>query len=656
MSVMANESLYEIKTVSEPVVHQDQVFFVETLVDEEENNYQKTIYCVNQKTGEKVHWGDGGQSNTSLALSPNAKWLSYLSTNTDNNKPQLFIIPRSGGSAVQLTEEEQGVSTYKWTQNSAGIYYQTTQEVEKATEEEAKQQRKLPQKTVITKVKYKLDKAGILSTNQLYQLKKVTIATQATELIMERSEAFSFQYVAQDESYVLFGDRLHPDDEWASGTTVYKYHLATKDVHALTRDIPEGNFYFVGANETEETYLLVGNDFQYKFVTLDQLYAYDVATGKLTCLTDDLDKNVGDVLIGDTAQNVQGFPVEWLDNETFLFPVTDQGKIVLYKGSFDGQLEVFVDECQHLMDGTLSACRSQLVAVRSTFTEPSELGLIDLSTGEWTAIYNPNESFSQTYQVMEPERFWYESTDGEAKIQGWYVPPVQVNNQHPVVLYVHGGPQVAYGETFFHEMHVLSAQGYGVLMINPRGSNGYGQAFVAAILGDYGNKDYDDLLLGLDTILEQHPEIDKGELYVAGGSYGGFMTNWIVGHTDRFKRAVTQRCISNWVSFYGASDIGPFFNEYQLGADLSDVTALWNMSPLKYAHQVKTPLLILHGEEDLRCPLSQAQEMYIAMKKYRNETKLITYPQSSHGLSREGLPNLRMERLTDIQDWFKAAE
>ncbi len=179
---------------------------------------------------------------------------------------------------------------------------------------------------------------------------------------------------------------------------------------------------------------------------------------------------------------------------------------------------------------------------------------------------------------------------------------------------------------------------------------------MAAILGDYGNKDYDDLLLGLDTILEQHPEIDKGELYVAGGSYGGFMTNWIVGHTDRFKRAVTQRCISNWVSFYGASDIGPFFNEYQLGADLSDVTALWNMSPLKYAHQVKTPLLILHGEEDLRCPLSQAQEMYIAMKKYRNETKLITYPQSSHGLSREGLPNLRMERLMDIQDWFKAAE
>ena len=191
------------------------------------------------------------------------------------------------------------------------------------------------------------------------------------------------------------------------------------------------------------------------------------------------------------------------------------------------------------------------------------------------------------------------------------------------------------------------------MMLNPRGSNGYGQAHVAAILGDYGNVDYQDLMTGLDYVLEQHPEIDQSDLYVAGGSYGGFMTNWIVGHTDRFRAACTQRCISNWISFYGTSDIGAFFVECQLERDLSDSEGLWNLSPLKYAHQSKTPLLILHGREDYRCPLEQAQQMYIAMKKQGIDTKLIEFPSSSHGLSRNGLPNLRVARIQAIEDWFK---
>ena len=239
-------------------------------------------------------------------------------------------------------------------------------------------------------------------------------------------------------------------------------------------------------------------------------------------------------------------------------------------------------------------------------------------------------------------------------IQGWYMSPIDAKENHPAVLYIHGGPQVSYGETFFHEMQALASAGYGVILLNPRGGSGYGQEFVASILDNYGDEDYQDLMNGLDVVLENHPEIDADNLYVAGGSYGGFMTNWMVTHTDRFKAAVTQRSISNWISFYGASDIGPSFVEYQLGRDLSQADELWQMSPLAHAANAKTPLLVIHGEEDLRCPLEQGQQMYIAMKKQRVETRLVTFPKSSHGLSRNGLPNLRIERLDEIADWFKA--
>jgi Dipeptidyl aminopeptidases/acylaminoacyl-peptidases len=175
-------------------------------------------------------------------------------------------------------------------------------------------------------------------------------------------------------------------------------------------------------------------------------------------------------------------------------------------------------------------------------------------------------------------------------------------------------------------MQALAGAGYGVIMLNPRGGSGYGQEFVASILDNYGDEDYQDLMNGTDYVLENYPSIDSERVYVAGGSYGGFMTNWMVTHTDRFKAAVTQRCISNWISFYGTSDIGPAFVEFQLGRDLSDMEELWKMSPLAHAENAKTPLLVLHGEEDYRCPQEQGEQMYIAMKKAKSRYTLCYFP------------------------------
>ncbi|WP_028274315.1 S9 family peptidase [Atopococcus tabaci] len=652
MKKIEMESLYDMKNISQPVHWEDTVFYLETKMNKEKNRYDTGIQSIDVQTKERKEWGDGGKTNTAIQVSPNGKWLSYLSNNTKDEKMQLMLMPLAGGRAVQLTEEKEGVSSYKWTANGAGVYYQTNRKQGETDENEDKDEKKLPEPTVIDRLQYKLDGMGVLPQDRMHQIKKVDVASKNTQLIVEYDRPIQLNYVAKDESYLLFGDRLNVEDEWQYGGTVYWYDVAAKQARPLTTQIPDGVFQYGAMNEEEDYLLLLGNDFEYAFVSQTKVYGYDIRSQSLTCLTEEADVEVGDLLVADFQQQVSGLEVMWVNEEEFLFPATEHGKIQLYKGSREGVVEKVYDKLVHLVDGSLADDKQTLAVAVSTLVKPSELWLIDLESGEETFLYNPNEEFCRTHTFAEPERFWYKGAD-DWDIQGWYVPPVEAKEKHPAVLYIHGGPQVAYGESFFHEMQMLAAKGYGVIMLNPRGGNGYGQQFVASILGDYGNKDYEDLMLGTDYVLEQHPEIDQDKVYVAGGSYGGFMTNWIVGHTDRFRAAVTQRSISNWISFYGTSDIGPFFVQFQLQNNLSQVEELWKMSPLAYAENAKTPLLVIHGENDLRCPQEQGEQIYIAMKRQRVDTKLVTFPQSSHGLSREGLPNLRMERLQHIVEWFE---
>ncbi len=651
MEKITNESLFDLKSVSQPLVVEPFVFYIETATDPEENQYISSIYRLNLETNERTLFGDTGSVNVGIKLSPDKEKLSYLSNNTKDEKVQLFTIPLTGGSAKQITYEENGVSNYFWLEDSQTIYYQTNVKKEEKEENEAKSD--FPEKKVITKLNYQMDSRGVIPEDHLYQIKKITIQKEEPQLVLEEDRSLSLGYVAKDESYLLYFDRLDPENEWVYGGSMYKYDLVSKEIELLTAEVPGGIFSFELANEAEDYFIFRGNDFQYKFVTNDQIYGYDVASKKLTNLTPDLDFGVGDSLVGDFQQNSGGADVWWLeDGKTFLFKATEQGKITLYQGTVDGVVEKVFDESMHITGLDLTANKKQAVITYSTFTKPSVVGTFDLQDKEVTDLYDPNEKYFEEHVVSQPERFWFKSVK-DWDIQGWYVPPIDKKADHPAILYIHGGPQVSYGETFFHEMQVLASEGYGVILLNPRGGSGYGQEFVASILDNYGDEDYQDLMNGTDVVLENHPEIDRDNVYVAGGSYGGFMTNWIVTHTDRFKAAVTQRSISNWLSFYGTSDIGPAFVEFQLGRDLSDVEGLWQMSPLAHAEHAKTPLLVIHGEEDLRCPLEQGQQMYIAMKKHRVDTRFVILPQASHGLSRNGLPNLRIERLEEIQNWFE---
>jgi len=220
-------------------------------------------------------------------------------------------------------------------------------------------------------------------------------------------------------------------------------------------------------------------------------------------------------------------------------------------------------------------------------------------------------------------------------VEGWVMRPVEFRDgaRYPTVLQIHGGPHGAYGEAFFHEFQLLAAEGFAVVYTNPRGSQGYGQQFTAATHHDWGGKDCEDILRGLDQAIARFPFIDPDRLGVAGGSYGGFMTNWVIGHTDRFKAAVSMRSISNNLSQWGT-------------------TWYWERSPLAYVERITTPLLILHSEQDLRCPIEEAEQLFAALRKLRRDVVFVRFPNESHDLSRIGQPRHRVERLHWIVKWL----
>lgn len=656
MEKITSESIFDLKNVSQTLVEGKDLFYIETETNKEENHYLSKIYRLNLETKERTHFGGEGENHSQLKISPDKKYLSYLSNDKKSKKMQLFLIPIAGGSAVQLTNEENGVGQYLWLEESQSIYYQTSEKIETEETKETKEDKR-PSKSIYTKVHYKADGQGYLAENLKYQIKKIEledlIRKPEAETIIEEDRSLSLSYIAKDESYLLYFDRYQVDDEWTYGGTIFKHDLIKNERKNLTKEIEDGIFSFALASADEEKFLFVGNDFEYKFVTDNDIYLYKEKDESLLNLTKDLDLGVGDSLVADFQQNLAGPDILWLeDGERFVFKVTEQGKIVLYEGNTDGEIKKLVDQKMHITSLSLSEDKKEAIVSYSDILTPSKLAKIHLDSSEIEDLYDPNEAFMESHQLTKADSFKYKSVKNW-EIQAWYLPPTAPLENHPAVLYVHGGPQVSYGETFFHEMQLLSAKGYGVIMINPRGGSGYGQEFVASILGNYGDEDYQDLLNGLDYVLKNYPSIDEESVYLAGGSYGGFMTNWMVTHTDRFRAAVTQRSISNWISFYGSSDIGPSFVEFQLGADLTEADKLWKMSPLAYAENAKTPLLIIHGEEDYRCPLEQGEQFYIAMQKNKIDTRLAIFPESSHGLSRNGKPNLRIERLEEILEWFK---
>jgi dipeptidyl aminopeptidase/acylaminoacyl peptidase len=291
-----------------------------------------------------------------------------------------------------------------------------------------------------------------------------------------------------------------------------------------------------------------------------------------------------------------------------------------------------------------------------TVSDPLSPPELHLARGDGSAehrVTSFNDAWLAETDRVRPERLAFKSKNG-AEIEGWVVRPVgqEPGKKYPLILKIHGGPHSAYGNVWFRTFHVLSGAGFFVLYTNPRGSSGYGHAFNYATRGKWGEVDRDDYLAGVEAALARYPEIDPRRIGVSGGSYGGFMTNWLTATTDRFAAAVTSRSIVNWESWYGTSDAQGLTEHEFWGTPWERRELYRRLSPISYVEKVRAPTLIIHSENDYRTPIGDGEQWFMALKKRRVPVEMIRYPRSSHGLSRTGEPWLLVDRLERIRSWF----
>jgi acylaminoacyl-peptidase len=666
------DDLLKLVFVSDPQLSPggELVAHVRTVIDAETKEYRSTIWLVTATGGEARPFTAGPKADTEPRWSPDGERLAFVSDRSGDR--QLWLLERAGGEARQLTAMRHGASCPVWSPDGRQLAFLAScapdEEFEsllrertvKEKEEEDKARKDRP--TPVTRLKYKADAAfGLLEARHSH-LWVLDVPARSDPFSPRprprRLTAGSFD--VGEPAWAPGGDRLAfaanclPDAD---------RHPFVQDIHVVPsaggeprRLTPStGPFSSPAWSPDGARILCVGHQMEFDGATLDRLWTIEVETGRLDCLTADFDLSVGDQTVGDVRFGASPVDPVWVEaGQAVIFSASREGANHLFR------LELGDRSIRKLTEGPLwiygfsvdDGGRRAAVGI-GTPERAGEVASVDLRDGSLNRLTEVNDWLSREVLLAEPEAFWFPGAGG-LRIQGWSMKPVGAmpGKRYPAVLEIHGGPHAMYGHGFFFEFQLLAAEGYGVIFTNPRGSHGYGQEFVHAVVGHYGEGDYADLLAAIDQAAS-FDWVDGSRLGVTGGSYGGFMTNWMVGHTDRFRAAVTQRSISNWLSFHGVSDIGYFFVERELGSDpLSDPERLSRLSPASYARDITTPLLILHSEHDMRCPMEQAEQLFILLKQLGKETELVRFPASNHELSRGGRPVLRVERLRRIVDWF----
>lgn len=444
------------------------------------------------------------------------------------------------------------------------------------------------------------------------------------------------------EKIYFYGEAFHTQMSNRQG--VYVYDLKTKqtkqclapgtymihDMKLWGDDLliaaSDGKRY--GLNENPKFYLIDTSG------TMTKLYDFDDALGN----------SVGsDCRLGKTKTSM-------IYQNRYFFLATMFHSSILYCLDTSGTLSIVCKEEGSIDDFTIHHDIVYFIAMHEHRLQ--EIYSFDLNHSVKQQLSAFNESFYQKKDIRIPQKITYQQ-DG-VDLYGWVLLPraFDETKRYPAILDIHGGPKTVYGEVYYHEMQIWANKGYFVFFTNPRGGDGRGNEF-ADLRGKYGTIDYDDLMTFTDTVLKLYPAIDFKRLAVTGGSYGGFMTNWIITHTNRFAAAASQRSIANWVGFAGTSDIGDAFaNDQQAGSIWSDMEKLWWHSPLRYADQCTTPTLFIHSNEDYRCPYSEGLQMYSALCLHGVETRLCMFKGENHELSRSGKPKHRIKRLEEITHWF----
>lgn len=448
--------------------------------------------------------------------------------------------------------------------------------------------------------------------------------------------------LSKDKKTLLFSGSYHDPHNFFNA--LYTLSLEDKKIKQITdEDMSHSFFDFI--NNDQVIYL--AKDMKKHGLNQDP-FVYAVAldgSNKRQISQADFDMAFGNSTGTDIRFGATRGAKVYGDKLYFISTVRDRAK--LFSIDLDGKVEIVVDDVSTVESFDIKGDTLVYSAI-----DGLSLAELYLKNDQGKQKLTDFSKVLNDYQLSEIEHFVFEN-DGH-EFDGYVIKPsnYEPGKSYPALLEIHGGPKTAYAPIMHHEMQLLANQGYFVFFTNPRGSSGRGIEF-SDIRGKYGTIDYQDLMTFTDKVLEKYPDIDPTRLGVLGGSYGGFMTNWIISHTDRFKAANTQRSISNWTSFFGVSDIGYYFAKDQNQASPWDnFDLLWERSPLKHLNKAKTPTLVIHSDQDYRCPLEQGLQVYTALKLNDIDTKLVIFNGETHELSRSGKPKNRIKRLNEILSWF----
>lgn len=652
------EDLFQLEFLQDAQLSPDGKSVVYSVMSvNEEDIEHSTIYLLSLATGESRPLTSGSAQDSTPRWAPDGSQIAFCSTR--NGKAQLFLIPVDGGEARALTAFPQGIAEGPvWSPDGTQLAFT-------APPQEEPRDPQLPYR--VTRAVYRFDKMNYLDpvVTDIYVMdlaggepRALTQdATNNGELCWSPDGQRLLYMVTMFPESHRIGAALRTVEVSGESSGTIKEVVGTWGSVAAATWTPDGQrIVFIGTPDGQP----IG--------TQDALWVLDYHpsdVGEPSCRTIGLDFKVGGGLQMDMparflraprlfAQN--GYDTDTTGQAAFV-QVQAGGRVIIQQITLDGpvQWESIVEEDASAYP--LDVRGNHLLYFYSTPYDPVQLYAIDLNNRERQRLTELNATVLAQWDQPPLQRLHFPSNDG-TMVEGWIMTPddnaelTEKGGPYPTILYIHGGPHSAFGHIFSFDFRMLVSAGYAVLFINHRASTGYGDAFATQIKGDWGNLDYQDLMAGVDHAIALGLA-DADRLGCCGLSGGGNLTCWIVGQTDRFKAAVPENPVTNWVSFYGVSDIGPWFAVEQLGGHPHEIPAIYaRCSPITYAHRCTTPTLLIQGEADWRCPAEQSEQFYSVLKANGCAVEMLRLPNSAHAGSIEGSPAIRRAHNEALLDWM----
>lgn len=655
------EDLYRFHVISSCEISPNggQVVFCLQGVNKKTEKKYSNLWIVPTDGGRARQFTYGNQLDTQSRWSPDGTEIAFLSNRDDEKQSQIYIIPFHGGEARQLTNVKGTIGHVEWAPHGKELVFTLRKKDREEVEREKDELKKKlgVASRHITRVFFKEDEVGFLPKERWHIWTtnvKTGRAIQVTD--SEVYDEYAPCWSPDGKEIAFCSNRGDDPDLDPDAIDLFVIRAETRDLRTI--DTPLGPKEIPSFSPDGKWLAYYGREGRGQWWKQTCLWVVrSDGSGRAKNLTEPFDFHVSSWTINDIGGTPLMMPPTWSqDGKTLYFQVAHHGNTVLKSISLEGDkgsVQTVVGDNGVVGSYNFNRDQSKLAYFHANMVNPGQVWMRNMATGRSRKLTHINENMLRVLDLGEAEEVWFKG-NSDNDLHGWIIKPpgFDESKKYPSILEIHGGPLVQYGNFFMHEFYFLAAQGYVVYFCNPRGSQGYGEEHAKAIRNNWGTADYDDVMAWADFI-EKRPYIDREKMGITGGSYGGYMTNWVIGHTDRFEAAVTQRCVSNLISMWGSSDFNWVFQ--QVFGDESpweNVENYWRQSPLKYIGNAKTPTLVIHSEQDLRCATEQGEQVFVALKKLGVDTEMVRFPDEPHGLSRGGRTDRRIVRLQHILRWF----